>query len=212
MGRGLITNRKAGEHSTTISLSMLTALIIVVAAAVLYFIFFSQTGSGMEEARNKGFCQMVMKTRHSVNPIEIIPWGDPRIGPAITGTSMFYVSPACGNMYTAPCNSTADCQSRIWDNIKECRKMQEAEPETSRPCLTDLEVSDNPVTPIGNADLCKENPNICGTGADCVSAAFGTTGVSNSIIDYKQCPQEGSSIAMKYDKSTIEVICQGPCG
>lgn len=196
-------NRKAGEHSTTMSLGMVIALIMVVAAIIIFYRSFGGLSAGMDEAKRTGFCTKLMKTRHSVNQVEVISWGDPAIGPAISGTSLFYVSPACGNMYTAPCNTTAGCQSMIRENIKRCGEMWAAEPETPRPCLTDLEINDTlPIT----TELCKSNANICGAGAECDS-----TGVQNSAIKYTSCPQEGDSVSIKYDKTGIILNCMGDC-
>lgn len=200
-----LANKKAGERSTTTAINMLTALILVLFAIVIYVMLFSQIGAGTDAAKMKGFCVGLMKTRHSLNQVRILPeWtGDPWMGPAITGTSFFYVSPACGYMSTTPCDTIANCQGNISMSLKYCRQMQESEPETSRPCLTDLEINATDLPPGGTA-LSKDS--VCGIGATC-----GTTGVPNDIIGYKDSPQKGDSLFIKYDKSTIEVKCQGKC-
>ncbi len=200
------SNKKAGERSTTHAISMLKALIVVVLALVVYFVIFAQIGSGAEEARTKGFCAGLMKVRHGVNQAELFPWLPKTsyfgtLGTAIAGTSLFYVSPACGYMYTAPCATAADCKANIIEQIRRCREMQKSEPETSRPCLTDLEINATDLTAGG---LCKDA--VCGLLEKC-----GTTEVPNNMISYKSCPQKGDSLFMKYDSTTIEVKCQGKC-
>lgn len=205
-------NKRAGENSTTKPMGMLSALILVVLVIIIYYSTLGELSKGMDDSRRRGFCNSIMKTRHVINPLKLVdlgkydPW-DPRVGPAITGARLFYVSPACGNMYDAPCDSVSDCQNKTFESIKDCRKMQQAEPETARPCLTDLEIN----ATVGAADLCKNNTNICGNGAECSSAVFGATGINNGMINYEKCPQTGASISIKYDKSSITVMCQGTC-
>lgn len=201
-------NKKAGEHSTAFSLTMVISLVIIIAAVIIFYKNFGGLSKGLDESKQQGICVRLLKARNSLNKVELFDagpgnWG-PDLGPSIAGSSLFYVSPACGNMYLKPCNTTADCQEKIVTNLEYCRKMQEAEPDVPRPCLSDLEINASP--PVGATDLCKGNANVCGAGVNCVKASFA---IPNSVIDYPKCPQQGASISMKYDKDRILVICQG---
>lgn len=199
-----LSNKKAGERSTSMQINWVRSVIMVVVILVVLIYFFSDVGKGMEESRQKK-CRDLLESRHAVNQVELIGPGDPYIGTAITGTTWFYVSPSCGKMYKDPCKDVPDCQTRIRESIEECKKMQDAEPETSRPCLTDLQINISTLPP-GSTSLCKGDPGVCGTGPNC-----GSTGIANGIVDYKDCPQQGDSLLMKYDSSSITVVCQGTC-
>jgi len=189
----LKANKKA-EDLTFIKIAMALAIVLIVMWIMLPLI--SKIVDSSKETVSKGICGGMLAVRSKMTAFIV--------GDIMKSSTLFSLSPSCGNAYTEPCKQSADCLTKIRRQIDYCWKMTRNDPSTEMTCLynLDIDMSDTPSAKLCESQICPGNP-----------CKAGEADVKKEDIEFIDafCAKDKDSISMTYNGKKVVVTCQGQC-
>jgi len=187
---------RANKKANLTFIMVLMALTVILVVAWFMLPLLDKIVNSSKETVAKGICGGMMAIRSKMTGF---------ITGMIKSTSLFSLSPSCGNAYTAPCNQTADCLNKTRRQISYCWNITRNDPSSRMTCLYNLDInmSDTPAIKLGVNEICPDNP-LCRTGEANVDKG-------NIVFENDFKANDKDSLSMEYNGEKVIVKCQGTC-